>query len=215
MIESDRMVFAQMIGGVYAFYRQTATDFAIGVWWRAMQPYDLKAVEDAVGRHCVNPDAGQYLPKPADVVRMLQGGTQDSAMVAWAKVDRAVRHVGTYQSVVFDDALIHRVLHDMGGWVLLGNKDEKDWPFVAKEFENRYRGYRMRSETPEYASVMIGIAEAQNSEQGRQSQPPVLVGDAALAKTVMSGGVKTPLLGFRQATPSEMLALAAPDREAA
>jgi hypothetical protein len=35
------------------------------------------------------------------------------------------------------------VISDMGGWVLLGSKGDGDWPFIAKEFENRYRGYRM------------------------------------------------------------------------
>jgi hypothetical protein len=215
MVATDRETFFILIADVYAFYGKTFSAFVGNVWWAAMQAYELAAVESALGRHCANPDAGQYLPKPADAVRMLQGGTQDSAMVAWAKVDRAVRHVGTYQSVVFDDPLIHRVLHDMGGWVPLGNKPEKEWPFIAKEFENRYRGYRMRSETPEYSRILIGLAEAQNNEAGRASQPPVLIGDEVRAQQVMRGGVTSPLLGFRHATSSEMLALAAPERDAA
>lgn len=110
-----------------------------------MKPFDLAAVKDALNRHCVNPDNGQFMPKPADVVKLLQGSSQDGALVAWAKVDRAVRQVGTYSTVVFDDPIIHRVVQDMGGWVALGDKREKEWPFVAKEFENRYRGYPMRS----------------------------------------------------------------------
>lgn len=35
-------------------------------------------------------------------------------MVAWNKVDKAVRQVGAWTSVMFDDALIHRVISDMG-----------------------------------------------------------------------------------------------------
>ncbi len=215
MIDSDKAEFFTLLGGVYAFYRQEISDFAGGVWWQAMKPYDYRAVADAFNRHCVNPDSGQFMPKPADIVKMLGGSSQDAAMVAWSKVDKAVRQVGTYASVVFDDPIIHRVVHDMGGWVTLGTKTENEWPFVAKEFENRYRGYRVRSERPEYPRQLVGIAEQQNSQNGLASQPPVLIGDGARARTVMLGGSDAPLVGFERITTDEMLALAAPRQEAA
>lgn len=215
MTDSDKPQFFALIAGVYAFYRQDMSDFAGGVWWQAMKPFDFAAVADALNRHCVNPDTGQFMPKPADAVKMLQGSSQDSAMVAWSKVDRGVRQVGTYASVAFDDPIIHRVIHDMGGWVALGTKTEHEWPFVAKEFENRYRGYRVRSETPEYPSHLVGIAEAQNSQDGRQSQPPVLIGDSGRAKQVLLRGSDKPLVAFERMSADDMLALAAPQRAVA
>ena len=136
-------------------------------------------------------------------------------LVAWAKVDRAVRQVGTWQSVVFDDALIHRVLHDMGGWLALERKTEDDWPFVAKEFQNRYRGYRGRSERPDYPPVLVGATQAHNSRVGGGAPAPVLIGDAGQARAVLAGGTTSPLVGFSQVTRPELLALAAPNREAA
>ncbi len=215
MQDADKERFVNLISGVYSFYRQEISAFAGSVWWQAMKPFDFEAVADALNRHCVNPDTGQFLPKPADVVRMLHGSTQDSAMVAWSKVDKGVRQVGTYASVVFDDPIIHRVIHDMGGWVALGNKDESEWPFVAKEFENRYRGYRVRNETPDYPKQLIGIAEAQNSREGRHSQPPVLIGNSEVAKRVLLGGTDKALVGFERMGVDEMLALAAPKKEVA
>lgn len=195
MIAEDRAAFAALMSGVYGFYGKDASDFSLNVWWQAMSPYDFEAVKDALNRHCVNPDSGQFLPKPADVVKMLSGSTQDAALVAWSKVDRAVREVGTYRSVVFDDAVIHRVVTDMGGWVHVGAKDEAEWPFVRNEFVNRYRGYRMRSEVPDYLPVLIGIAEAANSKAGFRSEAPTLVGDAKAAQSVLAGGSNKPLLG--------------------
>lgn len=188
---------------------------AISMWWNVMRPYDLPAVRQAFDRHMRNPDAGQFMPKPADVLRMMTGSTQDSALVAWSKVDRAVRLVGTWESVAFDDALIHRVLADMGGWTALGMKTEHEWPFVAKEFENRYRGYRVRNESPEYPPVLVGIAQAQNSHENRESLPPVMAGDASAVKRVMHGGSNQPLLEFARADASDMALLAAPERRVA
>lgn len=198
MNASDRPEFFAMIADVYAFYKSDFSEFAGRVWWEAMLPYDFAAVADALNRHCVNPDSGQYLPKPADVVRMLAGSTQDAALVAWSKVDRAVREVGTYRSVVFDDPVIHRVVTDMGGWVPLGAKGEDEWPFVRTEFVNRYRGYRMRSETPEYLPVLIGISDASNSKAGFACAAPTLIGSAEAAKAVLANGSDRPLLGVTQ-----------------
>ena len=180
--------FHEGIVGVMSFYGRDVSQFAMDVWWNAMRPFDLPAITEAFNRHLTNPDTGQFAPKPADIVRMLGGRTQDRALVAWSKVDRAVRSVGTYASVAFDDPLIHRVLHDMGGWVGLGQKTEDEWPFVAKEFENRYRGYAMRGETPDYPQELIGIAEAYNGRKGMRSDPPRLIGDRTAAERVMSGG---------------------------
>jgi hypothetical protein len=192
------------MGDVQAFYGKDFSEFAGRVWWEAMKQYDLSAVADALNRHCVNPDSGQFAPRPADVVKMLQGSTQDSALVAWSKVDSTIRHKGTYVSVVFDDPVIHRVLLDMGGWVTVGSKDEDEWPFVRNEFVNRYRGYKSRSEVPEYPPVLIGIAEAQNSRSGFHSAPPLLVGDAAKAKMVLAAGSAKPLLQFTQASSGQV-----------
>lgn len=171
----------------------------MSVWWEAMRQYDFAAVSQALNRHCINPDNGQFMPKPADVVKMLQGSSQDSALTAWAKVDQAVRKIGPYSDMVFDDALIHRVIHDMGGWQALGNKAEDEWPFVAKEFENRYRGFKSRGELPEYPPILTGISNAYNTNKGFKTKPPMLIGNVDKANVVMLGGTTKPMIGFTQA----------------
>jgi hypothetical protein len=192
----DFQKFHDGIAGVMGFYGKSVSRFALDVWWTALKSYELPAIIDAFNRHLANPDAGQFAPKPADIIRMLQGSTQDSALRAWAKVDRAVRSIGTYCDVVFDDALIHRVIQDMGGWIGLGTKSEAEWPFVAKEFENRYRGFRSRNEHPPYAPVLIGIATAHNEPKGFESGKPVLIGNRDLAERVLREGASQPVLGF-------------------
>lgn len=215
MKPADFDQFVTMLTAVGDLYGKPPSEMAITLWWGALQQYDLAAVRQGFDRHVRNPDSGQFMPKPADIVKMLQGSTQDSAMVAWSKVDKGVRQVGTYSSVVFDDPIIHRVIHDMGGWVALGSKDENEWPFVAKEFQTRYRGYRVRNEIPEYPKQLIGIAESHNSREGHQSQPPVLIGSGEAAKRVLQGGTDKVLVGFERMSEGDMLALAAPAKEVA
>ena len=198
MQTDDFQRFHEGIVGVMAFYEKSVSRFSLDVWWNALKVYDLAAVVDAFSRHLENPDAGQFVPKPANIIRMLQGSTQDAALVAWAKVDLAVRRVGTYCDVVFDDSLIHRVIQDMGGWIGIGTKADDEWPFVAKEFENRYRGFSSRGERPEYPAKLIGIASAYNQQKGFKTDAPVLIGDEAQARRVLSGGTDKPAIGFKR-----------------
>ena len=188
--------FTDIIQVVSEQYGKKLSDGAIALYWQGLHDFELSAVREALGRHLRNTDTGQFMPKIADIIRMLQGSTQDSALSAWAKVDKALRSVGPYETVVFDDALIHVVLHDMGGWVGLGTKTEDEWPFVAKEFENRYRGFKARGEIPQYPPKLIGIAESHNAQQGQKIAEPILIGDSYKAEQVMTAGTDRPLLGI-------------------
>jgi hypothetical protein len=212
--EEKSRVF-KLISAVYAFYRQDTSEFALGVWWQAVQPFDYEAVADALNRHCVNPDNGQFMPKPADMVKMLQGSTKDSALVAWAKVDKGIRQIGTYATVAFDDPIIHAVIQEMGGWVGLGTKDEKEWPYIRNEFENRYRGYKTRNDVRDYPKALLGIAQSQNEQSGFPSDPPVLIGNPEVARKVLENGSDRPAIGFTRMASPTTLQIVDADEEAA
>ncbi|ADE12164.1 DUF6475 domain-containing protein [Sideroxydans lithotrophicus] len=182
--------FVDIIQVVSEQYGKRLSDGVIALYWQGLQDFELIAVRDALGRHLRNTDTGQFMPKIADIIRMLQGSSQDAAFTAWSKVDKAVRHVGPYETVVFDDPLIHRVLHDMGGWIGLSQKTDEEWPFVARDFENRYRGFKSRNERVEYPSRLIGISEAHNAKEGHKVAQPMLIGDASKANAVMLEGIQ-------------------------
>jgi len=190
MQQNDYDDFFALMEATAQLYGKSMTATVVELWFRALDGYDLAAVREGIGRHIQNPDTGQFMPKPADVVRLMQGTTQDSAMLAWSKVDKALRTVGVYTSVVFDDPIIHAVLADMGGWIALGNKGEKEWPFVANEFEKRYRAYKRQSEIEYYPPVLIGVAQAENTLENFPTSEPVLIGDKALALKTRQFGIQ-------------------------
>lgn len=189
MTKNDFEDFSELLSSVHAFYKQDFSDFAATVWWEALKSYSMDAVRLAFTRHAKNPDEGQFMPKPANIVKMLGGTSLDAALSAWSKVEHAIRTVGTYHSVVFDDALIHRVIHDMGGWVKLGAcPNEDDFVFVGKDFQNRYRGFAMRNECGDYPRMLIGMAAAQNSLRGIKPQVPQAIGNPDACLKVYRGG---------------------------
>lgn len=196
MKQNDYDEFDETLVAVAEQYGKKLSDNLKILYWQGLVDYDLKAVQQALYRHIRNPDSGMFMPKVADIVKMLQGSTQDSALIAWSKVDKAVRYVGTQVTVAFDDPIIHRVINEMGGWLSFGSKQESEWPFVAKEFENRYRGYKSKNEKIDYPSKLIGLYDAQNIQAGFKETEVILIGDKKTAEQVLMLGSDKPLLEF-------------------
>ena len=192
MKQTEFKEFCDLMDLIAEQYSKTISEGSKVLYFQGLIGYDFEAVKQGLYRHIRNPDNGMFMPKIADIIKMLQGSTQDAAMVAWTKVDKAVRQVGTQVSVVFDDPIIHRVLQDMGGWLALGTKQETEWPFVAKEFENRYRGFASRNEKPDYLKLLTGLYDAQNAFNGFKPAPPVLIGNKEEAEKVLIGGNNEP-----------------------
>lgn len=199
MQDNDKKRFATLLSGIADYYGKELAGGVIELYWQGLRQYDLGAVEKALWEHTQNPDNGQFMPKIADVTRNLQGRTTDQASIAWSKVDSAVRRVGTYSDVVFDDPIIHRVIADMGGWIKFGTMNEDEWPFTGNQFRTRYQGYKMRGEIPEYQPVLIGIANAHNGKEGFKTQAPMLIGNQDRAKQVMLAGTNDQLIQMKLA----------------
>jgi hypothetical protein len=188
MNSDDSKPFRALLAGVFALYGKEVSDAVASIWWAAMRPYDFAAVKDALNRHAVNPDNGQFLPKPADVVRLIDGGSADSALQAWVKFEQGLMRFAPYYSVVFDDPLIHRVVQDMGGWPGFCGHPEKEWPFIRNQFVDLYRSYRRRAAPPECPPKLIGIAEANNAPRCFRVEPPILIGDERVCLLVLRKG---------------------------
>jgi hypothetical protein len=198
MKDADRKRFAEILMALSEVYDMEFSKLLSEVWFKALSDFSIDEVSKAIFEHMKNPDTGGFKPKPADIIKALKGSTSDQALLAWTKVDKAVRMTGDYESVVFDDPIIHRVITDMGGWIGFGDITEKEWEFKGKEFQQRYRGYTSRGDIPEHPTKMVGLHEDYNSKQGFDIEPPVLIGDEGKAKFVLENGMQPKQLEFKK-----------------
>lgn len=183
----DKAKFSRLITDVLAFYKQDVSSFAMSVWWQACEPFDFEQVSKALNAHAVDPERGQFAPKPADVVKALAGTKTDRARMAWGKAFDAMQGVGAYQSVAFDDPVIHAVIEDLGGWTKLCRSDLKEISFIEHRFCESYRAYSGRPDLS-YPSKLIGEYEAINRHEGKKVAPPILIGNAQKAAEVLRLG---------------------------
>lgn len=194
MRQDDFDRFAAMLAVVAEYCGKALSPGVISLYWQGLQDLDIDAVRQALNAHVQNPDTGQYMPKIADIRRMLGGTTRDAALMAWNKVCEAVGRAGSYRSVCFDDPIINRVLLDIGGWPELCAKPADEMPFVERNFCDRYRAYRTQGGVAGHPAYLVGLCEAMNAQAGHRSEPPMLIGDAEAAQRVLIGGSTRPLI---------------------
>lgn len=179
----DLLSFTAILVGIGVVYDKEISEQLIDIYWQALKRFDLNEVKQAVEKHINDPDSGQYFPKPAALIKLIVGSSQQQALQAWSKVYKAILAIGAYQSVVFDDYLIHAILGDMGGWVNLCLTSLKDLPFKAQEFQKRYMMLLNKAPTS-YPKYCCGI----NLQADYVSLEPLLIGDLDKAKEVMQKG---------------------------
>lgn len=188
----EKREFSTMLKTIWSLYSKEITPDVIGIYWNALIRFDLIEVRKALNLHVQNPDAGQFVPKPADLIRVLEGSNQNAAAVAWSKIVKAIGKVGPYRDVVFDDPIIHAVLTDMGGWITINGMSDHDMPFRGNEFEKRYQGYSIRGSTDDYPRLLSGMERLHNEKEGFDLHPPVLIGNQEMAEIVYRAGNHKP-----------------------
>lgn len=107
MKSTDNATFAVMLTGVMRdVYEKPVSPTLINLWIASLKPYELAEAQAAFERHITNPDAGQFAPKPADIIRQLQAlqpaegdSGHPGAEEAWGMLMRFVndeRETGLY-----------------------------------------------------------------------------------------------------------------------
>lgn len=189
MIQSDIDSFATIWTASCEIYGKQPSDGAITMAFNALMRFDLADIGRALNAHINNPADGRFMPKPADVVRHIEGDPDSRALQAWSKVERAIERTGPYQSIVFDELIIMCCISDMGGWMDLCNVTIDELPFKRNEFTKRYRGY-LSTPPDSHPSKLIGITEAGNSTTGHDIPEPLLIGNTQQALSVHRSGAK-------------------------
>lgn len=189
MRPEDKPALYALVADALGYYRQNASEFTLQIWWQACQRYDLEQVQKAMTAHAMDPERGQFAPKVADLVRILDGTHTDRAQLAWGRVLEAAASIGAYTDVAFDDPAIHATVEDLGGWVKVCRSETKDLGYLQHRFCESYRAYVGRGQFG-YPAVLGGdrSPDAMFAKRGLQPPRPRLIGDPQRAQLVVANG---------------------------
>jgi hypothetical protein len=181
--------FRALLTDVLAYYGKDCSSFTLTVWWGACQNFEYEQVSKALQRHATDPERGQFAPKVADIVRVLQGTSTDRAAIAWGKVHSAMSSVGAYSDVVFDDPAIHAVIEDLGGWPKICRMEIAELSYLQHRFQEAHRAYTERGQF-EYMRRLPGdrSPDHEYTSRGIPLPRPALVGVKEKAIAVLQNG---------------------------
>lgn len=208
MNSGDIRAFAKLLNGVMDYYRKDTSDFLQEVFWTGLAEYGFEEVKEAFLRHMKDPERGQFEPRLSDIVRLLEGTASDRSAVAWGKVATAMRQIGAWKDVVFDDAVIHAVVSDMGGWPKLCRTPLNELGMAQARFTKTYSAY-CAVKTFNYPPLLGGERSADDTYAMRGLKPPPveLVGNPQACQLVIANGINADGHGPRLLSASNVLRL--------
>jgi hypothetical protein len=174
MQQQDDLRFAEIMGMLAEIYDdgKPVSILKAKVFYECLKEFRIDEIEDAVKRLIYNRTTASF-PKPAEIIQEIRGTTSNRATMAWIEVLESIKHVGHYQSVRFQDQVIHGAISIMGGWVRLASEmttDDEKWK--QKEFE---RLYEILSKNPRsFPAYLPGLCEIQNAACGYEGKAEVI-----------------------------------------
>ncbi len=187
---NDKKLFLQWLTLLAESFNRQVSSLLLETYWQCLETYSFAQIKQAMLAVLRDTNREKWgMPTPGDLVRWINDSDHQSAFKAWGQVINAIRSIGRYNSVVFDNPLIHCVIRDMGGWMFLCQQPEKELPFLSQEFEKRYRDYQGKP-LPSYPRSLKGSLEHDNQVQGTHIHTdPVLIGNPKQALNVYANGI--------------------------
>lgn len=189
MQPTDKPALFALVTDALAYYRQPVSEFTLSVWWQACQPFTMEEIRKAMTAHATDAERGQFAPKVADIIRVLQGTTTDRAQLAWGKALEAMSSVGAYTDVVFDDPAIHAAIEDLGGWPKVCRTETKELSYLQHRFCESHKAYTGRGAF-DYPRRLMGdrSPDSEWEKKGIKPPKPALVGNPEACRLVYQGG---------------------------
>ena len=128
-------------------YEKETDPQSLTMIFKTLQNYDLAAIETALSEHLRNQEGGQFAPKPADIVRLIDGRRAAHSALAWMDFRKAIRDQRMPESPELCE-----IIRRHGGLHLLGGRDSQDLDYMEPSFRAVY----MAARNPE----MLGIGTA-------------------------------------------------------
>ena len=202
MVEQDKQQFAEMIIATMELYNKHPSKMAIKMYWNVLERFSIEQVEHGLKAHLNDTEQGKFQPKPADIIRHIEGTKADRKTAAEAAWHTVLSNVNRYDSTVFDDPAIHyAIMIGFGSWLNVCDFDKDDFSMqqMYRSFINAYSSYNGQP----YIPRMVGIYE-QESAQGPTQYVIRYHGDEDKALAVESGG-RTGSIGMISAVKVEAI----------
>jgi hypothetical protein len=143
--------FSEVLMAAGLVFNKEISETLVRVYLKALQPHSPASCTQALERLITT---SKFMPRPADIIEALEGDTHAQALVAWPEVERLARDSSNAAS---SDPITQAVIQEMGGWKRFGQAKYAEYPFLQREFLDRYKTFKTSPQLLEKANQQIGV----------------------------------------------------------
>jgi len=134
--ESDYKEFIDIMNILGAAFNRKMNELLYKAYWQSLRDIDIGSFKRSAESVL---KTSRFFPTIADLRN--EPSAKDRALLAWEAVIKGVQLYGYYESVKFQDPIIHSVIRAMGGWKMvsaseLNNYDQKTFCDFYAAFSN-------------------------------------------------------------------------------
>jgi len=183
-LKADSKNFALRLNGLNQILGgKDLTPGIIDIYFKALEQFEMDEVIKAITKAAVS---CKFFPKPVELIEFVQGKIEDKAEIECNKAFEALKRIGPYQSVCFDDFITQAVIKQgFGGWVkFCGESMVETEHFERKDFIKLYESYSRSG--IKNGGYLPGISEIENNSNGKNVNPEIImIGNSEICKQIM------------------------------
>lgn len=169
MESNDKKRFIKQLAALSDFYEKELKPIVIEMYWQALEELNISEFETAckhVVKNCL------FFPKPVDFIEYCRGkhDPDEDAIIAWNTFLEACTNNSYYDSVCFEDKVIHATIESLGGWQhVIGEWiDDSQLEWQQKLFVKNYKALApsVRSGAIKTDNVLLGSVDESNLLHG-------------------------------------------------
>ena len=140
-----------------AFGREIKKEL-IDVYWEILKELSLEQFKN---KAYILIKTNKYFPVIAEFLEVPD--KQDKSILAWQKVLYAFKIVNCWNSVQFDDSVIHSAIEMLGGWRRFNEMTIEERKWAEKDFYKYYSAMQNKDAHPKY---LVGYSEFEQNRDG-------------------------------------------------
>ena len=189
MNDQDKSRFKTALTMIANTYDVEFRNDKIVMWWKLFNRHDIDQFEAAVLAHITDPDEGMFNPKPAHIIKRMNGSskqnkesTEERAEIAWADIYGQIGRIGPYKAPNVADKQALAAVKGVGGWVYLCSLTTEELVWKKKEFVSLYDTYE-NTPLDRLPSSLPGLEDLDRHKREDKSQLKDILKESARRST--------------------------------
>ncbi len=129
----DFKTFTQSMTGLAEVYEKEVSEVFLKMYYQVLKSLTKEQFDRAI-QGILATNKFHKFPLPAEFLDFAFGNPDDKANLALLKLEDGIKKYGFYDSVQFDDPLIHKAVESLGGWTKISGMTMDEWTWAKKDF---------------------------------------------------------------------------------